>query len=556
MRKAVFFASILLASCSVSSFGDKEPIVYSTYVTKEKVQESKSGLKGIENVFLYMKKEFSPAKGEIVLNSYDGFIIDLGKKDGISEGDRFISESGAVLKVKEVKTDYSIALSTIGNPVVGEKVKKFSFSKILFIDFTKKEGKELYYRLKEGIKTLNLAPYEEGEKFKKLFGLKFPSDFRRNVPVDKLVGYDGYFVVSEKGVEVYDNTKRLVKLFPWEGVPVSSFQVNVGSGYKVVLDLKSHATSLFAGNIDQTPQKELVVATENSIRVYHVNHCGVSEVYRFKNPFPDSYLFHISPVDLDGDGKLELVIDGFYQETKSVSSGVFAVKDGKLIKLAQSNLIISAFDTNGDGVNETLYGQKVSSESDKFFGKTVWVVKLKNGKLIKYRKISVPPEFQVTSAQSFKAGGKTLFAYYDLDYFFNVSDGNQILWRSPTPIGASPNSIYWYVDDTLVSYYISPKPKPMDINGDGEQEVLLSQNKNAAPSILRNIYSFNSGRILVLYRKGATFSWEEATISIYKLGGLEGFDYLPEYDLFAAVFTKSGVLKSPKSKLIFIKPNF
>ena len=96
----------------------------------------------------------------------------------------------------------------------------------------------------------------------------------------------------------------------------------------------------------------------------------------------------------------------------------------------------------------------------------------------------------------------------------------------------------------------------MDINGDGEQEVLLSQNKNAAPSILRNIYSFNSGRILVLYRKGATFSWEEATISIYKLGGLEGFDYLPEYDLFAAVFTKSGVLKSPKSKLIFIKPNF
>ncbi|TCK03429.1 VCBS repeat-containing protein [Phorcysia thermohydrogeniphila] len=556
MRKALLLAGILLTSCSLSPFGNKEPQVYPTYAPKEKTQESRLGLKGVENVLFYMKKEFSPVEGEIVLNSYDGFIIDLGKKNGISEGDRFISESGAVLKVKEVRNDYSVALPTIGNPLVGEKVKKFSFNKALFIDFTGEKGKELLSKLKEEVKTLNLAPYEEGEKFKKLFGLKFPSDFRRKVPAEKLLGYDGYLVVSERGVEVYDNTKKLVKLFPWEGAPASSFQVGISSGYKVVLDLKSHATSLFAGNIDKTPQKELVVATENDIRVYHVNTYGVSEVYRFKNPFPGSYLFHISPVDLDRDGKLELVIDGFYQETKSVSSGVFTVKNGKLRKLAKSNLILSGFDTDGDGVNETLYGQKVSSELDKFFGKDVWIVELKGNKLVKGKKVSVPPEFQVTSAQSFKVGSKTLFAYYDLDYFFNVSDGSQILWRSPIQIGASPNSIYWYVDDTLVSYYITPKPKPVDVNGDGEEEVLFSQNKNAAPGILRNIYTFDGGRVLLLYRKGTTFDWEEATVPIYKLGGLEEFDYIPEYDLLVAVFTESGIFKRPKSKLLFVSPRF
>ena len=556
MRKAFFLAGILLTSCSLSPFGSEEPKSYPTYALKEKTQESQTGLKGVENVLFYIKREFSPVEGEIVLNSYDGFIIDLGRKNGISEGDRFISESGAVLKVKEVRNDYSVALPTIGNPLVGEKVKKFSFSRALFIDFTAKEGRELFKKLQKEVKTLHLAPYVEGEKFKKLFGLKFPSDFKRKVPADKLLGYDGYLLVSERGVAVYDNTKKLLKFFPWEGAPASSFQIGISSGYKVVLDLKKHATSLFAGDIDKTPQKEVVVATENGIQVFHVNHYGVSEVYRFKNPFPGSYLFHVSPVDIDGDGKLEMAINGFYQETKSVSSGLFKVKNGKLVKLARSNLIISGFDTNGDGINDTLYGQEVSSEADKFFGKRVWKLELKGNKLVKGKRIPVPSEFQVTSAQIFKSDGKKLFAYYDLDYFFNVSDGQKVLWRSPIQIGASPNSIYWYTDDTLVSYYITPKPKTVDIDGDGDEEVLFSQNKNAVPGILRNIYTFDGGRVLILYRKGSSFDWKEATNPIYKLGGIEEFDYLPEYDIFTAVFTESGIFKSPKSKLLFISPTF
>jgi len=556
MRKAVFLAGLLLASCSLSPFGGGEPDVYPTYAPKEKAQTIKSETRGIENVLLYIKREFSPLEGEIVLNSYDGFIIDLGRKDGVSEGDRFISEKGAVLKVKEVRDDYSVALPTIGNPLVGEKVKKLSFNRALFVDFTAREGRELFNKLQKEVKTLHLAPYSEGEKFKKLFGLRYPSDFKRKVPTEKLLGYDGYLVVSEEGVAVYDNTKKLLKFFPWEGAPTSTFRVGIGSGYRVVLDLKKHATSLFAGNIDRTPQKEIVLSTENRIYVFHLNRYGVSQVYRFKNPFPGSYLFHISPVDVDKDGKLELAIDGFYQETKSVSSGLFKVRNGKLVKVAESKLIISGFDTDGDGINDTLYGQEVSSEPDKFFGKKVWKLRLEGKKLVKAGKVPVPSGFQVTSAQIFKIKGKNLFAYYDLDYFFNVSDGQVLLWRSPIQIGASPNAVYWYIDDTLVSYYITPKPKTLDLNGDGEEEVLFSQNKNAVPGILRNIYTFDGGRVLILYRKGNRFDWKEATTSVYKLGGIEEFDYLPEYDLFVAVFTESGIFKSPKSKLLFISPTF
>ncbi len=550
--------ALLLTSCSLNPFKKEEEVTYRPYTGEVPgVGQPKSGLKGVENVVYYMKREFTPLKGEIVLNSYDGFLIDLGRDKGVSIGDRFISKSGAVLKVTQVRKEYSVALPTLGNPMVGERVEKLLFNRVLYLDFTKGKGKELYQKLKEEVPSLHLAPYRAGEKFKEEFHLKFPSDFKRKVPLDKLTGYDGYLVVTDAGIELYNATKKLLKIFPWEGAPVTSYSLSPGSLYRVVVDFKGkHATSLFAGNVDKEPQSEIVLTTENSVRVYRATPSGVKEVYKFSNPFPGSYLFHVCPVDTDGDGVDEFVIDGFYQEGKTVSSGLFKVEGGRLVKLATTNLITSCFDTNGDGVNDSIFGQEVSSESDKLFGKRVWKLSLKGKGLVKEKRIKVPKEFQVTSAQLFKSGGKSYFAYYDLDYYFNVSDGQKLLWRSPIQIGASPNCLYWYSDDILISYYVTPKPKPIDADGDGNQEVLFSQNKNAVPGILRNIYTFDGGRILLLYKNGSSFDWEEATSPIYRLGGIEEFDYLPQYDLFVAIFTQVNLLKNPRSKLLFIKPKF
>ena len=558
MKKILPAATIALvvSSCGLSSlnpFSKKEP-VYTPYVPKE-TQTEKTNLTGPENVIYYMKKVFSPKEGEIVLNSYDGYIIDLGKKDGISPGDTFIGEkSGAVLKVNEIKNNYSVALPTIGKPIIGEKVQKYSFNKVLFLDFTKEKGKKLYKEIKEKVPFINLSSYETGEKFKKIFHLQYPSDFKRKVPAEKLTGYDGYFVVSAEGVSVYDGTKKLLKVFPWNGAPTSSFTIGISGGYKVVADLKEHATSLFSGQIDLSPEDEIVVSEEDKIKVFHATPTGLAKVYQFKNPFPGTYLFHLCPISRRGESKEEIIIDGFDQNSKSVFSGVFKVENGKLIKVAESHLILSGFDTDGDGINDTILGQEVSSAPDQIFGKKVWKLKIEKGKFKKTAKIEVPPEFQVTSAQMFKNNGVTYFAYYDLDYYFDVAVGKTVVWRSPIQIGASPNCLYWYDEDTLISYYITPKPIPVDIDGDGNQEILFSQNKNAVPGILRNIYSFDGGRILLLYRNGDNFDWEEATNSIYNLGGIEGFDYLPNYDTFVSIFTEISILKNPTSKILFIKP--
>jgi len=557
MRKSLLLLPFLfVTSCGIGSLNPfkKEEVRYKPYTPSESQKENYPKLRGVDNVVYFMKRYFSPVEAEIVLNSYDGFIIDAGKDKGISVGDRFISESGAVLKVREVKKNYSIALPTLGNPTVGETVQKLTFNRVAFINFAGKRGEELYKKLSQEVKNLKLAPYSEGEKLKKTFHLRYPSDFKRKVPIDKLTGYDAYMVVSREGVALYDTTKHLIRFFPWEGAPQSSIAVAMETNYKEVYNFKGHATSLFVADLLQNRGDEIVVSEENGIDIFKPTVYGVKLVKKFKNPFRGSYLFHICPVDLNRDGKVEIVIDGFYQDTKSVSSGLFRIEKGKLKKVATSNLILSCFDTDGDGVNDSVFGQTVSDESDKFFGKKVYRIELKGGKLTKGKEIKVPKGFQVTSAQMFKSKGKELFAYYDLDYFFNVSDGKKVLWRSPIQIGASPNAIYWYNEDMLVSYYITPKPKPVDIDGDGNQEVLFSQNKNAVPGILRNIYTFDGGRILLLYRSGSSFDWEEATSPIYNLGGIEEFDYLPEQDLFAAIFTKVNILTNPKSKLLFIKP--
>lgn len=557
MRKLLTLVLLFTASCSLNSlnpFSKKEQHTYQPYVPKQELEPVNSNLKGVDNVVFYIRREFSPAEGEIVLNSYDGFIIDLGSEQGVHVGDRFISESGAILKVKEVKKNYSIALPTLGNPQVGESVRKYTFNRVLLINFAGEKGKKLYERLKEKVPRIPLADYDKGESFKKTFKLKFPADFKRKVPVDELTGYDGYLVVTEQGVELFDGTKKLLRVYPWEGAPASTFSLSPEMSFKVVLDLKGHGTSLFIGNVDSSPDSELVLTTENDVRIYKLKPYGLKLVKRFKNPFPGSYLFHVSPVDLNGDGKFEFVIDGFYQDTKSVSGGLFKVNKGKLEKIASTNLILSTFDTDGDGINDRIWGQRVSTESDKLFSGDVWELELSDGKLKKGNKIDVPKEFQVTSAQVFVSGGKKYFAYYDLDYYFNVSLGKERVWRSPIQIGASPNCLYWTIEDNLVSYYITPKPKPIDMDGDGNEEVLFSQNKNAVPGILRNIYTFDGGRVLLLYRNGSSFSWEEATNPLYKHGGIEEFDYAPDYDVFISIFTEVNILKNPESKVIFLRP--
>ena len=97
MRKVLSLLTVaLLSSCSLSSlnpFKKEEGVKYQTYTGYSVQEEAPKGLKGIKNVVYYMKREFTPLEGEIVLNSYDGFLIDLGKESGVSVGDRFITET-------------------------------------------------------------------------------------------------------------------------------------------------------------------------------------------------------------------------------------------------------------------------------------------------------------------------------------------------------------------------------------------------------------------------------------------------------------------------------
>jgi len=556
MKRLIFLIlPFLIGSCSFSSINPfhKEQPEYTVYVPKEKVE--RVNLKGAENVVYYMRREFQPLEAEIVLNSYEGFILDVGKDRGVSIGDQFLSESGGVLKVTDVRSNYCVALPTIGNPHVGEKVKKLSFRKVLYIDFTKSRGRKLYRSIKENIKNVELSSYEAGEEFKRKFHLRYPSDFRRKVPISKLTGYDGYFVVSDaKGVEVFDGTKKLLRIFPWEGVPVSSLSELASGPTRLLLNFGKHATSMFSANIDRRPDTEIVISTENGIKAYHLSPSGLKLVYSFRNPFRGSSLFHICPVDIDRDGRAEILIDGFYRDTKSVSSGVFRVENGKLKPVAVSSLILSGFDTDGDEVNDAIYGQSISVDPEKVFGKKVYLLKVEGGKFKKVKRIKVPDDFQVTSAQIFTTNGRKYFVYYDLQYYLNVSDGKRVIWRSPIQIGASPNCLYWEVNDNLISYYVTPKPKPFDFNGDGNQEVLFSQNRAVVPHMLTNVLTFDGGRVLMLYSSGSGFDWEEATSPLYKEGGIEEFVYLPDSDVFLSIFTVSNIFKNPKSKLFILRP--
>ncbi|MEO2068280.1 MAG: hypothetical protein ABGX27_02050 [Desulfurobacteriaceae bacterium] len=515
--------------------------------TKPLQKKDSSTLKAysIDDVVKILKRRFTPVKGQVVLKSFEGYLLDVGKNKGVSVGDIFVFKEGSVLRIKEVKDTYSIAISTIGKPTIGDQVNRFSFRKVLFLNFAGEKGEKLYEKIKKEINFWSLSSKEEENNFKKKFSLKLPEDFREKVSKDDLKNFDAFFIVSPSGIEIYDTTKTLVKFIPFSGI-----NTTLSVPYEVILSFDGHARSLFIGNIDRTQEKEIVVAVENKIEVFHLSSSfKAQKVYEFENPLDGSYIFHLSPVDVDRDGRFEILVNSFDDEAKKVSSGIFKVRNGKLVKIATSDLVVSGFDTNGDGVNDVIYGQEVSRSEDSFYKKGIYVLKLEKEKLEEREKVSLPFDFQVTSGQFL---GKYV-VYYDPQGYLSVAIGDKVIWRSPKVFGFSPNVLSWYVGDYLVSYYLSPKPKVIDIDEDGNLEVLVSESIGSVSKILRNIANFKGGRILLVYKDKVSFGIENVSNPVYKIGGIEDFEYLPEYNVFISIFTKSNLLGKNISKLLIQK---
>ncbi|HEX9746921.1 MAG TPA: VCBS repeat-containing protein [Methylomirabilota bacterium] len=194
-------------------------------------------------------------------------------------------------------------------------------------------------------------------------------------------------------------------------------------------------------------------------------------------------VFSLQLADLDGDGILE-VIGNRYAPRIGLNGFIVAAKSGKpSIVIEYVSDFLFAVDLKGEGVKQTLWTQRYSSENFFTPGQADQSV-LKDGKLVTERSVRVPPSFRPMGAAFSNVMGKDTRALALIDQYnrLQIVNEGEDLWRSSTAVGGGYHTVE-LLDavrssrmDRSKFFKIEPTPLAVDLDGDGIDELIVPQN--------------------------------------------------------------------------------
>lgn len=202
--------------------------------------------------------------------------------------------------------------------------------------------------------------------------------------------------------------------------------------------------------------------------------------------------------DLAGNGSLEVVVNR-YDPKLGVNSLILAAKDGKPTELvAGTSSMLIALDEKGSGVKQTLWAQEYSSLSV-FAEGAIERVAVRDGQLVSLGRVSVPTSFRATGATMANIMGKgsRTLVYVDEYHRLRITSGNEEIWRSSSAVsGGSYLELqamgYDNARGTMTrSTSMAVTPLPVDLDGDGIDEVVVPQNQ--VPGMLAVIFRGPTG---------------------------------------------------------------
>ena len=312
-----------------------------------------------------------------------------------------------------------------------------------------------------------------------------------------------------------------------------------------------------AADIDGDGQTEVVMLSGTEVSLYHVQESQLVPVASYSDRRPGA-LLSAQLVRL-GDGQTPGVVVNRYSPNRKGMDSFFLVLQGRQLVRQQKALsdILLAVDTDGDGVNESLWGQRFDGE-DFFRRGQVRQYELRNGRLKRQRKLSLPGGFRATGAAlaQLDVPGARQLVFVDERHNLQVYDGKTKRWTSPVNVGGS------YVFAALKIQY-SPRvvdqaqfdfeaiPAVADFDGDGVDEVLVPQNQ-ARLGVVPNLNLYSGGHVVLMRQTPQGFTLSPVS---------PGFDGLVSGvavlkgrtpGILVAVSKREGVVKQRKQTILYL----
>ena len=312
-----------------------------------------------------------------------------------------------------------------------------------------------------------------------------------------------------------------------------------------------------AADIDDDGQSELVMLSDTEVLLYQVRENKLVSVAAYSDRRPGT-LLSAQLVRLGEEQAPGVVVNRYNPRRRGMDSFFLVLSDNQLVR-QQKGLsdILLAVDTDGDGVNDSIWGQRFDREY--FFRRgQVRQYELRDGGLKRQRRVSLPGGFRATGAALAQLGGPghRQLVFIDARHNLQVYDGETRRWKSRASVGGS----YVYA---AVHIQRSPQvaeqaqfdfeaiPAVADFDGDGIDEVLVPQNQ-AQLGVLSNLNLYSGGHVVLMRQTPQGFVL--SPISPEFDGVVSGVAVLKGRTpgILVAVSKREGVLRQKKQTVLYL----
>jgi hypothetical protein len=278
--------------------------------------------------------------------------------------------------------------------------------------------------------------------------------------------------------------------------------LDLGKTMKELISLPFLVTSMDVCGVIAEGSEDILVTDGKKVLMYQLSGEQVEFVDEYV-PGVASKLLSVQCAEIDKNPGQEIIVNQYINN--GLATSILTYRNGRLQALQEHiDVLLVAVDTNGDGVNETIWGSPYDLTEFFTTGRAA-LYAFDNGKVRRQEQVEVPRVYRATgvTVADLAGDGKRDLVMIDDSRQLRVYRGLEQLYKTSDRVGGG-YSLVEIMRETSggvkrpVPYYFEPGMVVADLNGDGRQDVVIPRNVRSLGGLLPNVNLYSGGDVVVL----------------------------------------------------------
>ena len=298
----------------------------------------------------------------------------------------------------------------------------------------------------------------------------------------------------------------------------------ITSEFQKTQNMKLSLQFMEMADLDGDSQDEVIFADNDSVQIFKRDANRLSKVGQI--PGKVGYRIHaITVADLNKNGKPEIYVSAADSKTPNSFAFEWQGADKANYIFENARWYVRAMSVPGEGL--VLAGQR--ADSDKAVAPGIFRLDMANAALKAGSPMDVPSSvnlFDFTIADLDNDGSREIIAIDQYDRLQVLRPGGTVLWKGDEFYGGTTRFIGGTEgfgagkassQEGSARIYIPSRIIAYDVNGDGQQDIIINKNLSTSSRLFENMKNYPSGEIHALSWNGIALSelWRTKKIDGY-----------------------------------------